>query len=82
MHEPELLADNLMRVDGVEFYVTVGLGELPHATPEKSFLLGKNRQMIDDVLALAEARARRDRAAGVRHRQPLPCRGRRFKPAP
>jgi SAM-dependent methyltransferase len=53
MHEPEWLTDNLMRIDGVEFYLTVGLDELhSHASARNHFLLGKNRQMIDDVLAI------------------------------
>jgi SAM-dependent methyltransferase len=53
IHEPEWLAENLMRIDGVEFYLTVGLDELhAHASARNHFLLGKNRQMIDDVLAI------------------------------
>jgi SAM-dependent methyltransferase len=65
MHEPEWLADNLMRVDGVEFYLTVGLDELhSHASQRNHFLLGKNRQMIDDVLALRQ-RERIDRILDV-----------------
>jgi predicted O-methyltransferase YrrM len=55
MHEPEWLADNLMRVDGVEFHLAVGLDELDsQASSRNHFLLGKNRQMIDDVLALRQ----------------------------
>lgn len=65
MHEPEWLADNLMRVDGVEFHLTVGLDELhSHASSRNHFLLGKNRQMIDDVLVLRQ-RERIDRILDV-----------------
>jgi hypothetical protein len=65
MHEPEWLADNLMRIDGVEFYLTAALDELhSHESQRNNFLLGKNRQMIDDVLALRQ-RERIDRILDV-----------------
>jgi len=51
--EPEWVDENLMRVDGVEFFVTTELDALhAHQSARNHFLLGKNRQMVDDVLAL------------------------------
>jgi len=54
-HEPEWLPEQLMRMDGVEFYLTVGLDELhSHESRRNHFLLGKTRPMIEDVLALRD----------------------------
>jgi hypothetical protein len=51
--EPEWIDENLMRVDGVEFFVTTELDALhAHQSARNHFLLGKSRQMVDDVLAL------------------------------
>src|SRR5580765_1924780 len=55
MHEPEWIDKNLMRIDDVEFYVTTDQEALhAHQSTRNHFLLGKNRQMIDDVLALRD----------------------------
>jgi len=63
--EPEWIDENLMRVDGVEFFVTAGLDALhAHQSTRNHFLLGKNRQMIDDVLAL-RARERIERILDI-----------------
>ena len=55
LHEPEWIDENLMRIDGVEFYVTTDQDALhAHPSTRNHFLLGKNRQMIDDILALRD----------------------------
>jgi len=49
----EWIAEHLLRIDDVEFHLTVDLDEL-HAHPSRTnhFLLGKTRAMVDDILAL------------------------------
>ena len=52
-HSLEWLSDHLLKIDGVEFYLTVGLDELhSHESQPNHFLLGKTRAMVEDVLAL------------------------------
>ena len=47
--------DRLLRIDDVEFYLSVGLDELhSHQSRTNHFLLGKTRRMIEDVLTLRE----------------------------
>jgi len=54
-HSPEWVTDQLLRVDGVEFYLTVTLDELhSHQSQPNHFLLGKTRGMVEDMLALRE----------------------------
>ena len=66
LHEPEWIDENLMRIDGVEFYVTTDQEALhAHPSTRNHFLLGKNRQMIDDILALRDRELRRAATRGA-----------------
>ena len=51
----EWLTEQLLRIDGVEFHLTVDLDELhSHPSGTNHFLLGKSRAMVDDIVALRE----------------------------
>jgi hypothetical protein len=51
----EWTGDHLLRIEDVEFYLTVGLDDLhAHESRRNHFLLGKTRPMIDAVLALRD----------------------------
>ena len=51
----EWASDHLLRIDDVEFYLTVDLDELhAHQSRRNHFLLGKTRPMLDAVLALRD----------------------------
>jgi len=51
----EWTSERLLRIDGVEFYLTVDLDDLhAHESRTNHFLLGKTRPMVDAVLNLRE----------------------------
>ena len=53
-HNLEWMNDQLLRLDGIEFYLSTGKEMHTHRSGPNHFVLGKARSMVEDVAALCE----------------------------